>query len=277
MDNRIKKELDSITKAKIPNTINSLKRDFISLGVKPGAVIIMHSSLSKIGWIAGGSVAVIDAIMDVLTPEGTLVMPTCTGSNTEPSKCQNPPVPESWWSIIRENTPAFHPDKTPTRGMGKIPETFRKYPGVLRSNHPVSSFSAWGKHARFVTDNHQLESDLGEGSPLARLYDLNGEILLLGVPHTNNTMLHLAEYRCDYPDKTFIEQGAAVFRNNKREWITWKEMDNFSDDFDELGLAYEQSIGYQPKKVGQAEACLLPIREMVDFAQNWMVKNRDKS
>ncbi|MFX1448318.1 MAG: AAC(3) family N-acetyltransferase, partial [Promethearchaeota archaeon] len=65
-----------------PNTMTSLKSDFRALGVRPGAVIIMHSSLSKIGWTVGGSVSVIRALMQTLTPEGTLVMPTFSGGNS---------------------------------------------------------------------------------------------------------------------------------------------------------------------------------------------------
>ena len=58
-------------------------------------------------------------------------MPTHTGDNSEPSNWENPPVPESWWDVIRAEMPVFDPKLTPTRGMGIIPETFRKFPGWL--------------------------------------------------------------------------------------------------------------------------------------------------
>jgi len=96
MENKRKiiSEGDVVKLTKHPNTITSLKRDFKRLGVEKGSIIIMHSSLSKIGWTVGGPVSVIKALTQVLTSEGTLVMPTFTGGNSKPSQWENPPVPK---------------------------------------------------------------------------------------------------------------------------------------------------------------------------------------
>lgn len=270
----VEKESNTVKNTIKPNTFDSLKKDLISLGLKEGDIIIVHSSLSKMGWTVGGPVAVIDALIDAITPKGTLIMPTFTSGNTEPSDWHYPPVPEEWWPSIRKYIPAFHPDKIPTRGMGIISETFRKYPKVIRSNHPTTSFAAWGKYAKKITKNHPLEKDLGLDSPLGKIYKLNGKILLLGVPHLNNSSLHLAEYLCEYPGKRYINIGSAIYVNKKRRWVTWKELDNISDDFDDLGHEYEQSINFQPQKVGQADSRLLSQRDIVNFAINWIMKNR---
>jgi aminoglycoside 3-N-acetyltransferase len=257
-----------------PNTITSLKRDFEALGVKPGAIIIMHTSLSKIGWVVGGLVSVIRAIMQTITPEGTLVMPTFTGANSEPSKWKNPPVPESWWEIIRKEMPAFEPHITPTRGIGKIVESFRNWPGVLRSNHPMSSFAAWGKNTKFIIENHELIDDLGEGSPISRLYELDGQILLIGVTHENNTSIHLAEYRSDFPGKKNTLTGSAIMVNNQQKWVEWEELELNSDDFAQLGKDFESKINYKPGKIGMAESRLVSVRAIVDFGVEWLKMNR---
>ncbi len=267
-------EDETIKRTSTPNTKESLKCDLMALGLEPGAIIIMHSSLSKLGWTIGGSVALIQAVMELLTSNGTLVMPCFTGENSEPSKWENPPVQEEWWETVRENMPAFQMDVTPTRGVGIVAEVFRTFPNVIRSNHPVSSFAAWGKYAQKITQNHTLKSDLGEGSPLAKIYELDGQILLVGVNHENNTSLHLAEYRSTYPSKKYVATGSALLINGMRKWVEWKELDLNMDDFEQIGNDYETSINYRPKKVGIAEARLFSQRQLVEFAVGWMNQNR---
>ena len=276
MENNRKKETEGsvVSFTTKPNTITSLKRDFEALGVKSGAIIIMHSSLSKIGWTVGGLVSVIRAIMQTITPEGTLVMPTFTTGNSEPSKWQHPSVPKSWWDLIRKEMPAFEPQITPTRGIGKIVESFRNWPGVLRSNHPMSSFAAWGKNAKFIIENHELIDDLGEGSPISRLYELDGQILLIGVTHENNTSIHLAEYRSSFPGKRKTITGSAIMVNNQQKWVEWEELELNSDDFAQLGKDFESKINYKPGKIGMAESRLVSVRAIVDFGVEWLKKNR---
>ena len=272
--NFIDKERNVIEKTSKPNTIESLTADFRNLGVKVGDIILLHSSLSQLGWTVGGPVSVIDALLNNIGKRGTLIMPTFTSGNTDPSEWQYPPVPKSWWSVIREHAPGFHVDKTPTRGMGIIAETFRKYPGVIRSNHPDSSFCAWGEHAKFITKNHSLDSDLGEGSPLARIYELDGKVLLLGVSHSSNTSIHLAEYRSDYKEKYYKSQGSSMLVNNKRQWVQWKELNLITDDFEDIGRDFEIKLAITPKKVGLADTRLFSQRQLVDFAIEWIRKNR---
>jgi aminoglycoside 3-N-acetyltransferase len=257
-----------------PNSINTLKDDFIKLGVKPGNLIIMHSSLSKIGWTIGGPVSVIKAMLEVLTPEGTLVMPAHTGDNSEPSYWEHPPVPEDWWELIRNEMPAYEPEITPTRGIGIIAEIFRKWPNIYRSDHPVISFAAWGKHAKFITQGHKIGIDLGEGSPIAKIYDLKGQILLLGVTHESNTSLHLAEYRSNFNGKKYQKTGSAMIKDGKREWVEWEELDIDSDDFEKIGEDYEKENHFLIGKIGLAEARLISQPEIIDYAVGWLTKNR---
>ena len=267
-------EKDVVDNTNSPITIQSLIQDFKHLGITPGSILITHCSMSKIGWVVGGAVAVISAMLDVITPRGTLIMPTFSGDNSEPYYWQNPPVPEEWWEIVRNNMPAFHLEKTPTRGLGVIPETFRKWPKVVRSDHPNLSFAAWGKYAKNIIMNHDLGIDLGENSPLARIYELNGKILLLGVTHENNTSLHLAEYRSNFKSKSYRKAGAAIQGKSGREWREWEELNINSDDFEKLGLDYEAKNVITTGKVGMADAKLIFQRHIVDFAINWFEKNR---
>ncbi len=269
-----KSEGEVVKDTQSPNTITTLKRDFKTLGITAGSVIIMHSSLGEIGWTVGGPVSVIQALMETLTSNGTLIMPTFSSDNTDPTEWENPPVPERWWNIIKDEMPAYQPEITPTREMGMIIESFRKWPNVMRSNHPSLSFAAWGKFAKFIIKDHKLTSGLGEHSPLARIYDLDGKILLVGVNHYNNTSLHLAEYRSDFSGKKHIKNGSAMMINKKRQWVEYEDLDHNSDDFEQLGINFESEINYTSGKIGIAEVRLISQREIVDFAIDWFKKNR---
>ena len=77
-------EADAITQADAPRTRASLAADLRTLGVEAGDTLLVHSSLKSLGWVAGGTPAVIGALQDVLTESGTLVMPTFTGHLTDP-------------------------------------------------------------------------------------------------------------------------------------------------------------------------------------------------
>ena len=270
----VRGEAKAVEAADRPTTRRSLVEELRSLGVTDGMTLIVHASMSRIGWVAGGSQAVIEALIEAVGADGTLVMPAHSSGLSEPSVWQHPPVPESWWQTIRDETPAFDPVVTPSRLMGVIAEGFRTYPGVQRSGHPQVSFAARGPNAAFVVAEHSFEHPLGEGSPLARLYDLDAHILLLGVGHENNTTLHLAEYRADYPGKEWTRQGAPVTIDGERRWITFEDLEGVSDDFEEIGSAFAASGGERVQQVGSGEARLVGVRALVDFAVDWMAVHR---
>lgn len=186
--------------------------------------LLVHSSLSSLGWVCGGATSVVLALERVLGEGGTLVMPTHSSDLTNPAIWKHPAVPEQWWQAIREKTPTYSPDLTPTRQMGAIPECFRKQSGTIRSGHSHVSFAARGKDAESVTSSHSLEFSLGDGSPLARVYDLIGWVLLLGVSHANSTSMHLAEYRARYPAKKIVNSGASLIVNGEREWVWFEDI-----------------------------------------------------
>lgn len=257
-------------------TVETLAADFRKLGVTEGMTLLLHSSFKSLGqWVAGGPVAVILALEQVLGAEGTLVMPTQSSDLTDPSGWSMPPVPEAWWQDIREHMPAYDPDLTPLRGMGIIPDTFRKQKGVKRSGHPIDSFAAWGKHRDQIIDGQALEFGFGEHSPLARIYDLNGSVLLLGVDNVNNTSLHLAEHRASYAGKQEITAGAPMMVDGVRQWVEFRDFNWNSDDFALLGKEFGQETGQIAHgKVADSAAQLIPQREIVDYAVNWLERKR---
>jgi aminoglycoside 3-N-acetyltransferase len=256
-------------------TTGSLTADFVRLGIRPGMVLVVHSSLKSLGgFVVGGAVAVILALEEALGAEGTLVMPTHTADQSEPANWMNPPVPEAWWQPIRDTMPAYDPDLTPTYKMGVIPETFRKQAGVVRSTNPDASFAAWGRHAQTVTANHALCPLFGEQSPLARVYELEGWVLLLGVGHDRNTSLHVAEGRARIPHP-LVHGGSPMMVNGVRQWVEFDDVDWNDDDFEALGADFARDTGLQREgKIAHATALLMPQRPLIDYAVTWMEKHR---
>jgi len=266
-------EEDIIHTTPVPRTRESLAHDLSQLGVTSGMTLLVHSSLRSLGWVSGGPIAVVQALMDVVTPAGTLVVPTHTSGNSDPAKWENPPVPKAWLSVIYDTLPAFDPLTTPTYFMGKIVEAFRTWPGVIRSNHPTDSFAAWGRHAEFVTAHHNLEYGLGEGSPLARIYELDGWVLLLGVGYDRNTSFHLAEYRTPHAVQTTL--GSPIIEDGKRVWKHFQDIEINADIFPDIGDDFEQDTRLvKMGHVGSADARLFPQRAAVDFAQRWLTQKR---
>jgi aminoglycoside N3'-acetyltransferase len=178
-----------------PFTAASLARDLGELGLTNGSTVLVHSSLSALGYVVGGARSVVMALLEVLGEGGTLVVPTHSSELSDPRHWHHPAIPESWWPTVRESMPAYDAQLTLTRQMGSVPEVARRLPGARRSAHPRVSFCAVGANADFIIDDHRLENGFDEHSPLARLYDLGAQVLLLGVGHANNTSLHLAEGR----------------------------------------------------------------------------------
>jgi aminoglycoside 3-N-acetyltransferase len=255
-----------------PVTRHGLATDLAALGVAPGSTLLVHSSLSSLGWVTGGPHAVVLALLDVLGPDGTVVVPTHSGDLSDPATWEHPPVPESWWPVIRESMPAFDPLLTPTRKMGAIPETVRHLPGAVRSRHPAYSFCAAGPRAVEVTDGHTLAYGLGEGSPLARCYDLGADVLLLGVGHGNNTSLHLAEARGGAVGS--VTRGAPVLVDGVRRWVTFDDFDVDTDDFEAVGAAVGAAGLERTGTVGCGTGRLLSQPALVDFAAHWFRSHR---
>ncbi|MCA0457008.1 MAG: AAC(3) family N-acetyltransferase [Chloroflexi bacterium] len=264
----------TIATTTMPLTVDTLAEQLAACGLQAGQTVLVHSSMSKLGWIVGGQVAVIQALLRVLGESGTLMMPTHTSGNTDPARWQHPPVPESWVPVIREHMPAFDPLISPTREMGVIPELFRTWPGVVRSNHPIGSFAAIGPNAAYLTSHHFLLDMFGDTSPIGKLYELDGYVLLLGVDHENDTSLHLAEHRAMWANKPYIPEGTAMLVNGVREWVSFSMLQLDNDDFNIVGRAYEKRAGIQHGKVGEATVRFFRQRPLIDFAVEWMQNNR---
>ena len=247
---------------------------FKEIGLKQGQTIMVHTSLSSLGFVCGGPQIIIEALMECVGEEGTIIMPTQTWKNLDPSVGVHWEEPKEWWQAIRDNWPAYNKDITPTNTMGAVAEMFRKWPGTLRSDHPARSVAAWGKHAQYITENHDLSDIFGEDSPIGKLYKLDGYVLLIGVGYDKNTSLHLADVRAEYPNKHLSTESSAMMVNGKREWVSYDTLYVDGEDFEQIGEEFEKLNKVVFGELGNGTLRLMKQKEVVDFATDWVQKNR---
>jgi aminoglycoside 3-N-acetyltransferase len=250
-------------------TWRSLAEDLDRLGVRGGSALIVHSSLRAVGPVVGGPQVLVHALLDVLGESGTLIVPTHTMGLSDPSTWRHPPVPLKDWPMIRDQMPPYDPILTPTN-LGTLPELVRRWPGAYRSSHPLVSFAAVGGLAEQIVGWHQLDHPLGNGSPLAKLYDLDADILLIGVGHESNTALHLGEYRA--PGAKGIRTAAPV---TGRGWVEIEDIETHEDLFDRVGKNIDADHT-QRGLIGVAESKLVPVRPAVDISQQWFTRHRQR-
>ncbi|SKC03066.1 aminoglycoside 3-N-acetyltransferase [Lachnospiraceae bacterium] len=257
-----------------PITKKDILHAFSELGINKGQALMVHASLGSIGYVCGGAQTVIEALTEAVGSEGTIMMPTQSWKNLDPEDGVHWTVPEEYWQVIRDNWPAYDKKITPTNTMGAVAEMFRSWDGTLRSDHPARSVSAWGKYAEHLVSEHDLSNIFGEGSPIGKFYDLDGSVLLIGVDHDKNTSIHLADVRAEYPGKHNCIEHSAVMENGKRVWKEYETLFVDGEDFTELGAAFEKQGNVKRVSLGNAVLRLMKQRELVDFAVDWIEKNR---
>ena len=212
------------------------------LGVTEGGVLLVHTSYRAVRPVEGGPLGLIEALRAAVGAGGTLVVPCWTGSDDTP----------------------FDPGATPaSRDLGVVPELFRQIPGVVRSDHPFA-FAALGPLASTVVAGPLPLPPHASGSPVGRVYDLDGQVLLLGVGHDADTTLHLAELMAGVPygvprEITVLERGRPVRLN-------YGENDHCCQRF-ALADEWLRSEGLQAEgRVGHAHARLVRSRDLVRVA-----------
>lgn len=215
-----------------PVTKEDLVQALKKVGVAPNQILEVHSSLSSFSYVIGGARTVVDALMEVLGTGGTILMPVQASSNSEPSDWRYPAVAPELYREIRDSLPPYNPATSDIYGMGAIVENFVHREGVVISSHPQLSYAAWGRYAKFLCNRQSLHFPLAEESPTARLYELKGNVLLLGVDFSKLTCMHLAEYRCD--SRPIQICGSSVETANGTEWRSFLDLELDSDEFDKV-------------------------------------------
>jgi aminoglycoside N3'-acetyltransferase len=213
-----------------------------ALGVREGGLLLVHTSFRAVRPVEGGPAGLVAALREALGPDGTLAMPSWTG----------------------DDAAVFDPRTTPCAAdLGVTADRFWRGPGVLRSAHPFA-FAAAGPLARRIVETPLPLPPHAPGSPVGRVHDLDGQVLLLGVGHDANTSLHLAECLAGAPYG--VEHHVTVAREGRAERIAYRENDHCCARF-ALADGWLRGRGAQAEgPVGHAHARLFRARDAVAAA-----------
>ena len=206
-------------------TGQDIEAGLLDLGLEAGDLVVVHSSLSSFGRVVGGADTVVDALLSVLGPEGTLVVPTFNY------------MPEF-----------FDPELTPSV-VGAVTEAVRKRENARRSLHPTHSVAVIGPLSEDIIRDHEKTAPFGQGSALYRLLELNGKVLLIGVGHTTNSMIHVAEELAETPYLERVRQVIVALPNGRRVARIVRRpgcsrgFDRISDRLEATGMVRRRNIG----------------------------------
>lgn len=255
----------------IPYTQSQLVRDLHNLGVAPGQVIMLHSSVKAVGKLMGGPNVILQALFEVLGPEGTLMM--YAGWHDIPDFVLE--LPRETRQRYYDAHPAFDPATArAVRENSILAEFLRTWPGAQRSHNPEASMVAVGAQARQLTQDHPRHYGYGAGSPLATLVDLKGYVLMLGAPLDTITLLHYAENRANMPHKNVIHYQCPILHNGQKVWIDVDDYDTSQEHgdyrFEEIALDYLALDRGRRTHVGNAQSFLFDAADLTTFAIAWL-------
>lgn len=258
---------------------SDLVGDLRRLGVRPGEVLLVQSSLRSIGPVVGGDETVVRALRRALGPRGTLVAYTATPENSRSSplyRRATAGMSEAELEQFHRDMPPFDPAETPcSPTIGRLAEAIRTTPDAQRSSHPQTSFAAIGPEASWIVGSHSLEGHLDDDSPLGRLYQLKAKALLVGIRSSLCTPFHLAEYRV--PDPPRREYHCVVrTADGTPEWTTFQGVDLDDGHFSDLGPAVRRTVRFGEGRLGHANCLVVPIAPAVDAATDWLVRHRSE-
>ena len=226
---------------------------------------MVHASLRAVGPIAGRAATLVEALLGVLGAEGTLM------AYVDYEKT--------------DDMPYFDPSRSPAASdYGVFAEIVRTWPGAIRSRNPGASTVAIGARAAWLCADHPMNYGYGEGSPLAKLVEAKGKVLLLGSDLDHVTLLHYAEHRADLPNKRVIRVTEPVIVEGQVREVTIEEFDTSDPILSEMPPHYFEQIMSEfiatgrarSGRVGQALSHLFSAPELVAFAIEKMEREFDR-
>ena len=234
---------------------------FRGVGILTGQVVLVHSALRTLGAVDGGPGAVLNALLDVLGPSGTLVAPTFTFRH----------------EVERE--PIIDPVEDPSE-MGAVSEAVRRHPGAHRTTAFRHSFAAIGRRARVIAEVDLALPPFDLRSAFGVMLALDAQVVLLGVTYANSTSHHFAEWMSDVSYRHAVQRNARVRQADGT--LVECELGDYqprpspdgsyygsrATDFNHLGRMLEQQGLVSVAAIGNAMARRFAMRDLIALAQS---------
>ena len=241
---------------------------FKQLGLCNGMTVEVIGSIQDMGFIAGGVQTVVDALIETVGYNGTILMPfNCVG-NTEPSTWINPIVQPELVKEIRTKLPPFNPKESETLSNSSIVDNLRRRDGILISYHPNRAYVAWGKYSKLLCNSQPLNFAYSYNSPANKLNDLKGYTLLLGVDYDQATSLLFAQY---FNDLAPIGINCAMMDNQgKHEYNKFLDIEFDNTISMKAGNVLERNNIVSKINIGNAVCKLFPFDIALNFTAKYL-------
>lgn len=245
--------------------LEELETHLRNIGVASGDSLMVHASLRSVGPIEGRAGGLVKTLLSILGNQGILMAYV----DFEPT----------------EDMPYFDPQSSPaSKDHGILAEVIRTWPTAVRSLNPGGSMSAIGARADWLCQNHPIKYGYGPGTPLAKLVEVGGKVLLLGSHLDHVTILHYVEHCAQLPNKRVIHRTDKILSDEKIIDLEVEEFDtsepvieNMPEDyFAQITQQFINTGGAQTGKVGNATSFLLPSQAFVKFALDKMEREFGK-
>jgi aminoglycoside 3-N-acetyltransferase len=225
-------------------TLDRIVNDIRALGVRPGDLLLVHSSLKSIGHVGGGAETVAKALVEVVAPRGTVFVPTFNFG-------QHPWDPKTTPSVV-----------------GAVTEAFRHLAGAQRSLQCTHAVSAIGPRAADILADHEHTHPFAVDSPIGKLWKLNAWVLLLGCGHNSSSMIHVAEEAENVPylNRTRIQYIIA----GDQKFDVEVRRPGRSNGFYKIDGPLRAKNAIIGSKVGQADCMLMRAGDIVETAREML-------
>lgn len=205
-------------------TQSRIVADSATIGLEKDDIVMVHASLRSVGTILGGPDVLIKGLLTAVGPGGTIMAYTDWQDGVQ--EMTRSDAADKLDAAVLEELPPFEPSASRAcREYGILPEFLRTYRGAVRSGNPDASVCAVGGKAEWLCEDHPLQYGYGPGSPLAKLVEASGKVLLVGSPLDSVTLLHYSEHMAEVSGKRIIRYREPILIDGQKQWVEIEEFD----------------------------------------------------